>query len=129
MRHLLLVSLLALAIPATAEAGRIHVRGAGNGSDSTDLSLNHGQNDSHGHGHGLGLGLGGGSMDFPPGPPTGFPPGPPPDLHPPGLGLGHGGFPRTRFGNHFPAPGPEPGTAVLLVGGLLGLAWKSRARR
>ncbi len=127
MRHLLLVSLLALAIPATAEAGRIHVRGAGNGSDSTDLSLNHGQNDSHGHGHGLGLG--GGSMDFPPGPPTGFPPGPPPDLHPPGLGLGHGGFPRTRFGNHFPAPVPEPGTAVLLVGGLLGLAWKSRARR
>jgi hypothetical protein len=129
MRRLLLVCLLSLAVPAAAEARGLHVRGVG-GSDPVNLTLGLG----HGHGHGLGLG---GSTGFPPGPPfnvppgppTGFPPGPPPDLNPPGFGFGHGGFPRTRLGHHPLAPVPEPGTAVLLVGGLLGLAWKARERR
>lgn len=125
MRRLLLTSLLALAIPMTAEARRIPMTSLGH-SDPTDLSLGHGHSGHHGLalGHGLNLDPGSG---FPPGPPAGVPPGPPVGVPPHPIVPAHGHFPLS----HVPpvgAPVPEPGTAVLLLGGMLGLAWKSRAR-
>ena len=127
MRRLLLTSLLILAIPMAAEARRIPMTSLGQ-SDVTDLSLGHGHGGHHGLALSLGLNSGPGS-DFPPGPPLGVPPGPPDGVPPHPRVPAHGHFPLSHVPPVAPAPVPEPGTGLLLLGGLLGLAWQSRARR
>jgi hypothetical protein len=71
-------------------------------------------------------------FDVPVGPPDGLPPdGGPPDGLPPTPDVpAHGEFPLAGFPPFGPPTAvPEPGTALLLLGGLTGFALAGRARR